>query len=288
MKIAVMTDSTSYLSQDLIDKYNIQIAPLSVTFDDGKNFTESNEIAIEEFYNKMASSQTIPTTSQPAIGEWITKYEMLRDQGYTDIIVICLSSGISGSYQSSYQAGEMIEGVNVHAFDSKLAAMIEGCYVLRAIEMVEEGYEPQQIIDDLTNMREHTGAYLIVDDLKNLQKSGRITGAQAWVGTLLKMKPVLKFEDGKIIPEEKVRTKKRAIQTLEKKVLDIVKDFEEVTLFVINGDHFEDGQALYKKLQEDCPSGYQVAYSEFGPVVAAHLGSGGLGLGYVGRKIRLT
>lgn len=93
MKIAVMTDSTSYLSQDLIDKYNIQIAPLSVTFDDGKNFTESNEIAIEEFYNKMASSQTIPTTSQPAIGEWITKYEMLRDQGYTDIIVICLSSG---------------------------------------------------------------------------------------------------------------------------------------------------------------------------------------------------
>ncbi len=119
MKIAVMTDSTSYLSQDLIDKYNIQIAPLSVTFDDGKNFTESNEIAIEEFYNKMASSQTIPTTSQPAIGEWITKYEMLRDQGYTDIIVICLSSGISGSYQSSYQAGEMVEGVNVHAFDSK-------------------------------------------------------------------------------------------------------------------------------------------------------------------------
>ena len=65
---------------------------------------------------------------------------------------------------------EMVEGVNVHAFDSKLAAMIEGCYVLRAIEMVEEGYEPQQIIDDLTNMREHTGAYLIVDDLKNLQK----------------------------------------------------------------------------------------------------------------------
>ncbi len=94
MKIAVMTDSTSYLSQDLIDKYNIQIAPLSVTFDDGKNFTESNEIAIEEFYNKMASSQTIPTTSQPAIGEWITKYEMLEDQGYTDIIVICLSSGL--------------------------------------------------------------------------------------------------------------------------------------------------------------------------------------------------
>ncbi len=94
-------------------------------------------------------------------------------------------------------------------------------YVL--LKWLKEGYEPQQIIDDLTNMREHTGAYLIVDDLKNLQKSGRITGAQAWVGTLLKMKPVIKFEDGKIIPEEKVRTKKHAIQTLEKKVLQYCK-----------------------------------------------------------------
>ncbi|MBO1198766.1 fatty acid kinase binding subunit FakB1 [Staphylococcus simiae] len=288
MKIAVMTDSTSYLSQELIDKYNIPIAPLSVTFDNGENFTEKTDINMDDFYSQMSNSQTIPTTSQPAIGEWLSNYESLREQGYSDIIVVCLSSGISGSFQSAKQAGDMVDGINIHAFDSKLATMMEGCYVLRAIEMVEQGYEPQQIIDDLLDMRNNTGAYLIVDDLKNLQKSGRITGAQAWVGTLLKMKPVLKFDDGKIVPDEKVRTKKRAIQALENKILDIVKDYDEVTLFVINGDHFEDGQALYKKLQSECPNNYQVAYSEFGPVVAAHLGSGGLGLGYVGRKIRLT
>ncbi|EHJ07128.1 fatty acid kinase binding subunit FakB1 [Staphylococcus simiae] len=288
MKIAVMTDSTSYLSQELIDKYNIPIAPLSVTFDNGENFTEKTDINMDDFYSQMLNSQTIPTTSQPAIGEWLSNYESLREQGYSDVIVVCLSSGISGSFQSAKQAGDMVDGIKIHAFDSKLATMMEGCYVLRAIEMVEQGYEPQQIIDDLLDMRNNTGAYLIVDDLKNLQKSGRITGAQAWVGTLLKMKPVLKFDDGKIVPDEKVRTKKRAIQALENKILDIVKDYDEVTLFVINGDHFEDGQALYKKLQSECPNNYQVAYSEFGPVVAAHLGSGGLGLGYVGRKIRLT
>lgn len=288
MKIAVMTDSTSYLSQELIDKYNIPIAPLSVTFDNGENFTEKTDINMDDFYSQMSKSQTIPTTSQPAIGEWLSKYESLREQGFSDIIVVCLSSGISGSFQSAKQAGDMVDGINIHAFDSKLATMMEGCYVLRAIEMVEQGYEPQQIIDDLLDMRNNTGAYLIVDDLKNLQKSGRITGAQAWVGTLLKMKPVLKFDDGKIVPDEKVRTKKRAIQALENKILDIVKDYDEVTLFVINGDHYEDGQALFKKLQSECPDNYQVAYSEFGPVVAAHLGSGGLGLGYVGRKIRLT
>ncbi|WP_145542470.1 fatty acid kinase binding subunit FakB1 [Staphylococcus warneri] len=288
MKIAVMTDSTSYLSQDLIDKYNIPVAPLSVTFDDGVSYTEDVNVDIDHFYNKMASSATIPTTSQPAVGEWIQRYEKLREDGYTDVIVVFLSSGISGSYQSGKQAGELVEGINVYAFDSKLAAMMEGCYVLRAIEMVEQGYKPDDIIAELTDMREHTGAYLIVDDLKNLQKSGRITGAQAWVGTLLKMKPILKFDDGKIVPEEKVRTKKRALKALEDKVLNQVKDYNDVTIYVINGDKTEDGKALLESVKANAPSHYQVAYSEFGPVIAAHLGSGGLGLGYTARQIRLN
>ena len=119
----------------------------------------------------MATSATIPTTSQPAVGEWIQRYENLRDKGYTDVIVVFLSSGISGSYQSGKQAGEIVEGINVYAFDSKLAAMMEGCYVLRAIEMVEQGYKPNEIIAELTDMREHTGAYLIVDDLKIYKKA---------------------------------------------------------------------------------------------------------------------
>lgn len=97
MKIAVMTDSTSYLSQNLIDKYDIPVAPLSVTFDDGVSYTESTDVDIDRFYEKMATSATIPTTSQPAVGEWIQRYENLRDKGYTDVIVVFLSSGISGA-----------------------------------------------------------------------------------------------------------------------------------------------------------------------------------------------
>lgn len=80
MKIAVMTDSTSYLPQHIIDKYNILVASLSVTFDDGVNFTESDDFSIDDFYKKIASSKTIPTTSQPAIGEWIENYEKLRSR----------------------------------------------------------------------------------------------------------------------------------------------------------------------------------------------------------------
>ena len=236
MKIAVLTDSTSYLSQTLIDKYNIKVAPLSVTFDSGENYVENASISTDEFYERMKTSATIPTTSQPAIGDFLENFEQLREEGYTDVICVFLSSGISGCYQTATQAGEMVSDINVHTFDSKLAAMVEGGYVLKAIEMIEQGYEPKAIIEALHAIREVTGAVLMVDDLKNLQKSGRITGAQAWIGTMLKMKPVLKFEDGKIVPDEKVRTKKRALRKMVEKVINEVKNLDEVTLFVIEGD----------------------------------------------------
>ncbi|MFW0760448.1 fatty acid kinase binding subunit FakB1 [Staphylococcus cohnii] len=285
MKIAVLTDSTSYLSQTLIDKYNINIAPLSVTFDNGENFVENASISSDEFYERMKTSKTIPTTSQPAIGEFITKYEQLRDEGYTDVIGVFLSSGISGTYQTATQAGEMVEGINVHTFDSKISAMAMGIYVLHAIELIEQNDEPQAIIKELEAMREVTGARLMVDDLKNLQKSGRITGAQAWVGTMLKMKPVLKFENGLILPDEKIRTKKRALKEIINKVIEIVKDYEEVTLLVIGGDVREDADWMYNELQNNYPQ-YKLYRSYLGPVVAAHLGSGGMGLGFTGRSVR--
>lgn len=287
MKIAVLTDSTSYLSQTLIEKYNIRIAPLSVTFDNGENFVENATISTDAFYKRMETSNTIPTTSQPAIGEFIKHFKELQDEGYTDVISVFISSGISGSYQTATQAGKMVEGINVHTFDSKLAAMVEGGYALRAVEMIEQGYEPQDIIKDLEAMREVTGAILMVDDLKNLQKSGRITGAQAWVGTMLKMKPVLTFDDGKIVPESKVRTKKRALNEIVNKVIAQVKDYEAVTLYIIEGDKSEDAAWMEKELQEKYPQ-YKLQRSKLGPVIAAHLGSGGMGLGFTGRNIRIS
>lgn len=285
MKIAVLSDSTSYLPQDLIDKYHIEIAPLSVTFENGENFVEGDTLFAKEFYERMHSEKTIPTTSQPAIGEFIKRIEKLRDEGYTDVIAICISTGISGCYQTVKQAGDMVEGINVHPFDTKLAAMVEGGYALRAIEMIEEGYEPDTIIDELVAIREETGAILMVDDLKNLQKSGRITGAQAWLGNLLKMKPVLKFEDGLIVPEEKVRTKKRALKAIVKKVLARVEDYDVLTLYVIGGDIEEDAEWMYAEAKRQRPDAH-IIYSNFGPVIAAHLGSGGIGFGYMPRIIR--
>lgn len=284
MKIAVMTDSTTSLPQRLLDKYNISVVSLSVTFANGDNYIEGKELNASELYRRMKSEKTLPTTSQPAIGNVIEEYERLRDAGYTDVIGLFLSDGISGTYQAATQAGEMVEGINVHTFDSKLSGMILGGYVIYAAERVEAGLTADEVMNELLEMREYTGALVVVDDLKNLQKSGRITGAQAFIVSLLKMKPVLEFVDGKILPLDKVRTKKRAIKTIEQGVLDRVKDYDNVTLFVVNGDAKEDGIKLYNHLKENYPN-YVINYSEFTPVIATHLGVGSVALGFTNKHI---
>ena len=169
--------------------------------------------------------------------------------------MINLSSGISGSYPSATQAGEMVEDIQVHTFDSRLAAMIEGSFAIYAAQLVQKGYKPDDIINELTEIRQHIGAYLIVDDLKNLQKSGR--------------------------------TKKRALKSLETNIFKEIAGMEDVTVFVINGDKTEDGKSFLQQLKEDHPN-VHIQYCEFGPVIASHLGSGGLGLGYFPRRIDIN
>ena len=153
-----------------MDQYEIPIAPLSVAFDDGETFTENDNVPIERFIIKWPHLKHSQQQVNRLLGNGLRTMK-LRDKGYTDIIVIALSSGISGSYQSATQAGEMVEGVNVHTFDSKLAAMIEGSYTIYAKELIDKGFTPEVIIEELKEIREQAGAYLIVDDLKNLQKA---------------------------------------------------------------------------------------------------------------------
>ncbi|MBI5974058.1 fatty acid kinase binding subunit FakB1 [Staphylococcus canis] len=286
MKIAVMTDSTSYIPRPILEKYNIRSVPLSITFENGDNYRENETITADEFYSKLKESDTIPTTSQPAIGEMINAYEAYRDEGYTDVIVVHLSSGISGAYQTALQAAEMVEGINVHPIDSKIACLVEGALVFRALEMIEQGKHIDEILEELEDMRQNNGAFLVVDDLKNLHKSGRITGAQAWIGNLLRMKPVLTFEDGLIVPYEKVRTKKRALKLIEEKTLELADQYEHATIVIIGGDNKEESRKVYKEMTE-AHTDRNILFSEFGPVISSHLGLGGFGIGVISRHIEL-
>lgn len=280
MKTAIITDSTAYIPEAIQQLLDIHIISLNVIF--------KNEIFVEQdynpqiFYERMRSEKELPTTSQPTTGEYVALLEQLKNQGITDCIAIHLSSGISGTYQNAITAGSMVDGITMHAFDSELAAMAMGFYVLRAAEL-RDTLPPKAILNELEQMKQDTHAYFLVDDLKNLQKGGRLSGAQALIGSMLQVKPILHFQDTKIVPFDKVRTKKKAIKQMKDLFAEQTATYDNITAVVIHSNAEDEADALIAELKAEYPDGDFVK-SYFGPVIGTHLGEKAIGLGFTNRK----
>ncbi len=277
MKTVIVTDSTAYLPMQKMKELNIQMIPLAVTID-GVSYDEEIELSPTDFYDKVRGEGPLPKTSQPPVGRFVSLFESLKEQ-YDAIISIHLSSGISGTYAGAIQAGEMVEGVDVFAFDSELSCYIQGFYVLRAAKMAEAGATPEEILAELNEMKKTMRAYFMVDDLSHLQRGGRLSGAQAFIGSLLQVKPILHFEDKVIVPYEKIRTRKKAMKRI---VEMLAEDAAEMPLeaAIIHANCPEDAEKWLAELQEQLPN-VDFTISHFGPVIGTHLGEGSMGLGWV-------
>lgn len=201
MKVAIITDSTSYIPLEIREKYNIIVVPLSVTFGN-KSYEEETELSADEFYTLVRDSKELPKTSQPSIGYITDKLTELAEN-YDAAIAIHLSSGISGTFNTMQTAGNMVEDIKVYPFDSEISCMPQGFYVIEAAKMVEEGKSPEEIIARLNEMKQSMRAYFVVDDLQHLHRGGRLSGTQALVGSMLQVKPILHFHETKIVPFEK-------------------------------------------------------------------------------------
>lgn len=278
MSIAVVTDSTAYLSPEERKRHNIYMIPLSVTLDDGV-FEEEFEIQAEEFYTKVREAKTFPKTSQPSIGKFMELFEMLA-KDYDEVICIHLSSGISGTYQSALQAGNLVEGITIHGFDSEISCAPQGFYALQAAKMAKEGKTSAEILETLEELKRQMRAYFIVDDLSHLQRGGRLSSAAAIVGGLLQIKPILHFENKVIVPYEKIRTKKKAINRVEELLAQDAEKYERIYAMLIHANREQEAREWMAKLQEKFPN-VEFSLSYFGPVIGTHLGEGSLGLGWV-------
>lgn len=281
MKTAIVADSTAYLPEELLEKYDIYTIPLSVVMED-ETYRESMDITTDEFFDKMANMEALPTTSQPSIGDYILLLESLYRSGYTDVISFHLSAEISGTCQSAVSAGESVEGINVHVIDSEIAAYVLGFLALYAAQNKDK-MPLEELLKSVEEMKkkENTNAYFIVDTLTNLQKGGRLSNAQALVGSLLKVKPILHFQDGMIVPYEKIRTKKKAKKKVEEVFGREVEERQDknITAVVIHSNAEEEGREWKAELEALYPH-VKFTLSHFGPVIATHLGEGALGLGY--------
>ncbi|MDG4657183.1 DegV family protein [Ectobacillus antri] len=277
MRTAIVTDSTAYIPKDVLDRLDIHMVPLNVTFGDA-SYQEETEITDLQFYMKVREQEELPKTSQPAIGLFVELFERLAKE-YDAIISIHLSSGISGTYQTATTVGNMIKNARVYTYDSEISCAVQGFYVREAAKMAQEGQGPEAIIARLNEMKQTVDAYFVVDDLNHLQRGGRLNSAAAFIGSLLQVKPILYFRDKVIVPFEKIRTRKKAL----KRIIEIFDEKASkgmpMEAVVIHANCEEEAKRWQAELQALYPH-VNVSLSYFGAVIGTHLGEGAIGLGW--------
>lgn len=277
MKTAVVTDSTAYIPQEIRERLNIHMIPLSVIFGN-ETYQEEVEITADSFYEEVKTKE-LPTTSQPSVGQFMELFENLSKE-YDEVVSIHLSSGISGTFQGAVSAGSLVEGIKVFPFDSEISCMVQGFYVLEAAEMAAAGKNAAEIMERLEEMRKTLKAYFMVDDLSHLQRGGRLSSAQALIGSLLQVKPLLHFEDKLIVPFEKIRTRKKAMKRIVDLLGEAVKGGEPFRAVIIHANREQEANEWKAELEQQFPH-VEFVISYFGPVIGTHLGEGSMGLGWV-------
>lgn len=282
MKLAIVTDSTAYLSKKQIQENDIYVIPIPLYLN-GKQYREGVDITTDEFYERLKSSDKLPTTSQPALGTVGQFYEQLATEGYDTILSIHLSSTISGFVQNLKIIADGITTVKVVPYDSHITVMLMGHLVLEAAKLNRQGANLEMIIQRLNDMRASMGEVFIVNDLQNLVKGGRLSNASAFVGSILKIKPLLTFDNTthKITAFEKIRSIKRAYARAEKLLNQAIQCSDyPLRILVIHGNDLPEAQRWANKLHAKYPTN-AIEISYFGPVVGAHLGDKSIAVAWV-------
>lgn len=274
MKIAIMTDSTAYIPKEIREQHQIYMIPLNVIFSK-ESFKDEIDITTDEFYKKMKEEPELPTTSQPSVGE---AKELLEEiaKDYDAVISIHISKKMSGTFHSIESAAGMVENLKVYTYDTEHTAMPQGFFVLEAVKLVKENKSPEEVIKVMDQMKQKTRAYFMVDDLSNLQRGGRIGGAQALVGSLLGIKPILHLVDGEVEPFEKIRTRRKAISRIMNMLLEDAEQGIVEKVAFIHGNNESAALELQQSFAKQYPS-IETMISYFGPVVGTHLGANSIG-----------
>lgn len=278
-KIAIAVTSTSGVDHTNL-KNDINLIRLTVHFD-GKDYVDHTELKADDFYEMINEKPNADVkTSQAATGKVAELYENLKDQGYTDVIVVTISSKLSGSYQGCVTAATLVEGINVHVIDSKSASYGETLLAAHALKLAKENVEPKIIVEKLEEIRDNVNIYLLVDTLKYLVKNGRLSHTSGALGTLLKIKPILTVENGVILPLEKVRTTKKAREKLLELSLEKIKETKEAEAFIAYTDNKDLAETFENEILKHYPN-LKITLIPLTPVVGAHTGPGAIGIGLI-------
>lgn len=212
-KIKIVTDSTADLSQEVIEKYDIHVLPLSISVN-GQTYLDRVDLQPDEFIEEMIKSEELPKTSQPAMGTFVEMYDKLGEDG-SEVLSIHMTSGMSGTVATANSAASMTD-TKVTVVDSQFITHALAYQVVEAAKMANEGRSLEEILKRVDEVRKNTRLYVVVDTLENLVKGGRIGKGKAFIGSLLNIKPIASLEDGVYNPVTKVRSQGQIVKTLAK------------------------------------------------------------------------
>jgi len=272
-RIALVTDSTADLTDEIKREYNIHVVPLKVRFKDEEYF--DYEITSEEFYQRLESESQLPATSQPSPEDFTQLYSKLLEN-HDEIISIHISSGLSGTVNAANIAKQGLKG-NIHIVDSKTISLGIALMVMEAARNISEGLSALQIVEGLSKVRENIETLFTLNTLEYLQKGGRIGKVQGIVGSLLNIKPVVRVgDDGIYHTYKKARSQERALNGIVQAFKELAKGRKHIRLAVAHGAAHQAG--LY--LKEALENAFQLQTSIFtqvGPVIGVHTGPGTVG-----------
>ena len=278
-KIAIVSDSSAGLTEEMLKEYDIYTSYLMVIFGND-SYQEFKELTPAKFIELSSAQEELPTTSQPAPGLTVEIYENIFKEGYDEIIHITISSGLSGSYQSAVNAAAMVDADKIHVFDSKTVAFPQGGLAIKAAKLAKDGKDVAEIISELEKAQETSHVSATVKTLENLKKGGRLSNASAVIGGMLQIKPIIAMSaEGKLEAVAKVRTFKKAIQALTDTAKDADLD-ETYEIAIIHMQNLEDATPLKDVVAELYPNN-TVHILPLSLTVAAHVGEGTLAISWV-------
>ncbi|NLJ78265.1 MAG: DegV family protein [Tissierellia bacterium] len=270
-KIKIVTDSTGYIKKEFADREDISIVELNYSFDD-EICKEGFPGEFQGFFDRLSDTELFPTTSQPSSGEFLSEFERAFREGYEHIIVILLSSKLSGTYNSALLAKNMLEDERITVIDSMQAASNLRFLVEDALDMAKQNRTVDEIVSHIENRKRDMSIYVTVDTLEYLRRGGRLTGLQSALGEVLNIRPIIQMEDGELELLEKVRGKNKAIKSI---IAKVPKSVQKIGICHI----FNEDESI--KLRKDLKSrfdGVEISIDELGPVIGCHLGPKAIGI----------
>lgn len=277
MAIKIIVDSTSDIPADLIEKHGIEVVPLTVNFED-KCYLDKIEITSQEFFNKLAESEKLPTTSQASPGAFVEVFEKALEEGH-EILGIFISTKFSGTCESARMAKDMVGSDKIHIIDSQTACLGACLLILEAVKLVNKGLNIKEIVEKLEEMKPKVSIYAGVDTLKYLEKGGRLSKGAATVGTLLNIKPILRVKNSSIESIDKVRGKNKILKWLED-FIDGNVNIENRTVAIYHSVNEELAISLKNTLEEKYNE-KEIFIGEIGSVIGTHVGPNAIAIGYI-------